>query len=196
MSYDNKTCIDDCSKTKYKYYVEGLYYCIDKCPEGYYIDRSDSDDIESYKCVLSCSNKDDYLKYYENLKKYKCVDISECSDYIIENNKTCVKKCDGEYPFYKKVGEASNQKKICISDCDFLLPGGECKSACDEETLDNGNKYYNIENKTCLKECPEDKMVYQYQCYSKCPEEAIYSDGTLCTNNCPSSSESNNCFKS
>jgi hypothetical protein len=146
LSYDNKTCIDDCSKTKYKYYVEGLYYCIDKCPEGYFIDSSDS-----YKCVLSCSHETDYLKYDESLKKYKCVDISECSDLFIENNKTCVTECDGEYPFYEK---REDDKNYCISDCDYLFPNGECKTKCDKNGDETTYKYYNYENKTCLDKCP------------------------------------------
>ena len=188
LSNDNKTCIDDCSKTKYKYYVEGLYYCIDKCPDGYFIDRSDSDDIDSYKCVLSCSNETDYLKYYESLKKYKCVDRCEDFDYINENNKTCVTTCDGEYPFY----EERNGQNFCINDCNYLFPDGKCKGKCDTQEGTEGTttyKYYNYENKTCLKKCPYYQMdineeKYKHICYNKCPESSPYSNIDSCSKNC------------
>ena len=178
MAHDNRTCIDDCSSTKYKYYVDGIFYCIDKCPDNYFVDN--------YKCVISCGNENFY-KYDSTLKLYKCVTGCGTSEYTIENNKTCVQKCDGDYPFYKADG------KKCLSDCDYSLPDGECKDKCD--TYDGKEFiYYNYENKTCLEECPIYAMAvsndkpeytyYHYQCFSKCPENAPYLNGTICSSSC------------
>ncbi|MBO6195347.1 MAG: hypothetical protein J6O56_03250, partial [Bacilli bacterium] len=53
LAHDNKTCINNCSDTSYKYYIEGINNCLEKCDQDYF--------IEDYKCVKSCSENKPYL---------------------------------------------------------------------------------------------------------------------------------------
>ena len=166
------TCIDDCTKSEFKY--EFNNYCLDICPEETYV----SDSIE-YKCLLK-NSEDTY--YFDNNKKVfkKCYKTcKECSTGGTEINHNCIQCKDG-FTF--------------LSDSQFIK---NCKKQCKEYSYNEGNDYilsekcpekYNklIEEECkCIDKCENDnKYKYEYnnKCYEDCPV-GTYKNGNNCITN-------------
>ena len=168
---DSKQCIESCNETNSKYEFFNIcfdecptgtysspfneYLCLDKEPEGYYLDLKDKIYKKCYDICKKCN-------YGGNEYNNNC---TECKyDLILLNeslNSNCYNKCEYYYYFNK-----SNNNYICTEN-----------NKCPEEY-----KLIKQKNK-CINECKYDniyKFEYNFSCYEICPNDTIYENDNFC----------------
>ena len=168
--YNSKQCIESCNETNSKYEFVNIcfnecpsgtysspfneYLCLDKAPEGYYLDLDDKIYKKCYDICKKCN-------YGGNEYNNNC---TECKyDLILLNdlfNSNCYNKCKYHYYFN------DNNEYKCTEN-----------NKCPEEY-----KLIKQMNK-CINECKHDniyKFEYNYFCYEKCPNNTIYEYDNIC----------------
>ena len=170
IEHSLKICVQSCNETekKYEYFnicfnecpggtygtILNKYLCLDKKPEGFYLDLEEN----IYKeCYSICKNCDYQGNQFDN-------NCTECKyDLILLDeplNSNCYNKCRCYYYF----DESNNYK--CTSD--YMCP----------------NEYKIIKEKNkCISECKYDnkyKYEYNYTCYETCPNKTIFENDYIC----------------
>ena len=211
---DNKTCIDECyydNIYKYEYnnicfktcseiseYLYGnldikFYYnynktkCLDKIPDGYYLNDTNNNTIDkcNIKCktcnndsnviglCLSCNIENNYYPFINdsNIDSYiDCLNYTP-SGYILDNNayKPCYSSC-------KECIEIGDNYNHQCSECidNYYLNNTNCYQNCSYYYYFNElhEHYCTIDNK-----CPENKsklIVEKGECIDDCAKDNIY----------------------
>lgn len=196
----HKFCVNNC-KAQGKVLYNGK--CVEICPENKDIDIDKNDDIEcsdgceegqyiSIKynkkyCVDDCSESNQFL--YDG----KC--ISECPEgkYLYEDsdsNKQCIDDCQ-VYNLY------SNDKK-CVPNCEqynLFAYQGKCLFECPKgkylyedistgktQCIDDCNSHnLYLNNNKCVTDCKIfNKISFEGNCISECPDEFPYTLNNIC----------------
>ena len=210
FEFDNK-CYLECPQNSYYNYEQTN--CIDKIPEGYYLNDTQTIDKCDSKCkecdinsvfdnvCISCNNSLGFYKKEDDLginQYYDCFTGEQNGYYFLDNEykrcyKTC-KKCD-------ELGEIKNNKCTeCFSNS--TLNGTNCYEICQSYhyfdvtgeyhcTLDKVCPDYRskliVDKGECVEECIDEyKFEFDNKCYSECPIGTYYNytqDG--CIDNIP-----------
>ena len=175
-------CIGSCPD-QYKYYVEGIFKCLDKCDKNNY-------HIEGDKCVTTCSNEKPYLDITTN----ECV--SECdgpNNFVVkafnheekDTQQKCLEQCPENYTYF----EVINEMFFCLDKCDYKLENeNECMKSCNDTY-----NFYDSETGICWEECPNNKPYYvedstlnYSKCYENCPNGYFSYETYNCSQTCDS----------
>ena len=201
---EKRECVDDCSKDNiYKYEYNdtclkscsenyGLYYnynktkCIDRIPDGYYLNDPNNKTIDkcNIKCrtcdfessmndlCLSCNIENNYYPITNNNSYIYCYNYTP-SGYIFDNSVLSYNHCYSTCRECIKVGDIYNhQCSECIDN--YYLSKTNCYKNCPH--------YYffdelNIHHCTLDKNCPENKsklIEEKGECVDDCSKDDIY----------------------
>ena len=122
-------CLYNCP-SEYKYVNKGR--CSYSCTTSYFVC---DEDMDQCKCVESCSSG--YFHIYRPAQaKFECVKSCPDEMFKIEQNRTCVNDCAGEYPYENTLSGS----KICVSRCSsgFYFVNETrriCQSSCSPSDL-------------------------------------------------------------
>ena len=157
----NNICYNKCPdgthiilKNEFNEFDDGVAICLDKNPEGYYLDK----DGFYKKCFKSC----EYCYSFGNETIHNC---KKCkSNFLFLNDSlyktNCYEKCENYYYFNEK------NEYICSN----------CSGMNDKLILEENRCIDKCEN--------DNKFEYKKICYKKCPDGTFSDlTGTICLNN-------------
>ena len=184
----NQTCFKSCPEN-YPYKDKERRYCLKECDNFFY----------KYDCLENCDNK------YHFINSNECIDSCiKGNDYYYFNvedaNKICYYSCPSDAPFVinKNPSNQQNEPYKCNISCEDSAPYyyddlKECREDCDLYNSDHTMCVYqcepgekvNVNNKTCIKECPKDFPYILKEKLSDTTEAIVEKCVDICPNDFP-----------
>ena len=133
------------------YYDNGVGICLDKNPEGYYLDN----DGFYKKCFNNCK----FCSGPANGKNNNCIECKSNYKFLNDSiyNTNCYLNCQYYYYFNEEYDYFCTDNENCTGTYNKLI----------------------FEKKKCIKKC-EDDDIYKYEynnvCYQQCPNGTIYNE--------------------